>query len=63
MAIMPIILSWQTHVPDPAYLRALEGKRVMFDVRTLLRAILFRESHSARLLANEMSLTLTGRQE
>jgi hypothetical protein len=47
---MPVAISWHAHVPDPQYLRDLENKTIMLDVGTLLRGILFRESHSARLL-------------
>ncbi len=47
---MPLAISWHAHVPDPKYLRELENKTIMLDVGTLLRGILFRESHSARLL-------------
>lgn len=45
-----IRIPWHAHVPDPAFLLDLEGKRIMFDVGTLIRAILFQESHSSRLL-------------
>lgn len=47
---MTLVLPWQSHVPDPSFLKDLEGKRIMLDVCTLLRAILFKESYSARLI-------------
>lgn len=45
-----IILPWQSQVPDPRYIKSLENARVMLDIGTLLRAMLFEESHSRRLL-------------
>jgi hypothetical protein len=47
---MPVAILWHAHVPDPKYLRDVEHKTIMLDVGTLLRGILFPESHSARLL-------------
>ena len=49
---MNILLPWHAHLPDPRYINMVRGKRVMLDVNTLLRAVLFRESHAARLLEN-----------
>lgn len=46
---MTLAISWHAHVPDPKYLGDLEHKTIMLDVGTLLRGVLFRESHSARL--------------
>ena len=45
-----LIIPSHVHVPDPHYLKLLDGKRVFLDVGTLLRGLLFRESHAARLL-------------
>lgn len=42
----------KTHptIPEPAYVSYLENQRVLIDVGTLLRGILFLSSHSRRLL-------------
>lgn len=47
-------------IPDPAYMTLLNNKRILIDVGTLLRGILFHQSHSSNLLMHvEMSPNCT----
>jgi len=47
---MTIFLPFLNTIPDPPYLKLLKDKRVLFDVGTLLRGILFPASHSNKIL-------------
>lgn len=44
-----LVIPSHVSVPDPAFLALIEGKRIFLDVNTLLRGLMFRESHAARL--------------
>ena len=45
-----IIVPSHIHSASPDFVAKLEGQRIFFDAGTLLRAILFKESHSRRII-------------
>lgn len=47
---MAIVKSTESSIPEPGYTRHLDNQKVLLDVNTLLRGILFPFSHSRRLL-------------
>lgn len=46
----PLIIPSHVHSSSPDFVARIEGQRIFLDVGTLLRAVLFKESHSNRII-------------